>query len=174
MYAFIDTETSGLDESVNAVLQVALVATDCQLNKLFSYMSYVKPREGAIIEPKAIAINKINLALLGNAPDEFEVTQTIGHLLFGRTPWTFAGYNTPFDRKFIKAMFQRNKRDMDYFEPAADDKDVMLEFKRLNTPFWKLMDAMAYFDISPPEGALHDALVDINGTIEVAKKLCSV
>lgn len=49
-FAFIDTETGGLKESVNPLLSVAVVLADEHLNRLDGFALKVKPPEGTVLE----------------------------------------------------------------------------------------------------------------------------
>jgi oligoribonuclease (3'-5' exoribonuclease) len=110
IYAWLDTETTGLDPhapSYHRVIEIAVVLTDPELNELKSFETKVllSAADFANASAEALTVN-------GYTPEEWKDAQphsrelwgTIHEMLKGKT---IAGQNTPFDSKFVAAEMQR-------------------------------------------------------------------
>lgn len=99
-----DTETGGLDPSINPILTLSALRTDDGS----SFNVKIKPPEGLEISPEALKVTGIDVEDLHlNGITEKEAVEgfckflgTGGHIL--------AGCNFPFDMRFINEMFRRN------------------------------------------------------------------
>lgn len=171
MYLFIDTETTGLDENKNAIIQIAAlqVSEDGLVQAEFS--SRVRPFDGAEIEGRAIETNRRRFSELLDAPTEFEVCTKLRDWN-GRFCHIFAGYNCPFDQKFVWKMFQRTGTYTRYSIPKEGPLDVLKIARQLlkkpaEVADHKLVTVAKHFGVLR-EGA-HDALEDIKMTVDVWK-----
>lgn len=111
-FAFLDFETTGLDEMLCAPIEVAVVVTDEQLNELGSCEGLIRPLNGCVWEPAAremhersglapdAAVNGVRLhtvvAWLTERLAEFREPDVSLHL---------AGNSVHFDRRFLKRYF---------------------------------------------------------------------
>jgi len=99
--AVVDTETSGLDPNVHALLEVAVIILEPKsLTVVEEFSSLVFPRLGAVLDPEAMKVNGLTLEMLADAPELSVVMAKVGTMLEG---CVLAGHNPGFDRDFLKA-----------------------------------------------------------------------
>lgn len=116
---FIDTETTGFDAKKNAMIQLAaILEIDGQETSRIDLK--VRPFEDSVVEESALKVNGTTLDQLAEYPAEAEAFATwIAWLDEANTSAPgvaeFAGYNTPFDARFVYAFFARNERPMSEF-----------------------------------------------------------
>jgi exodeoxyribonuclease I len=188
-YLFYDLETTGLNPCFDQVLQFAAIRTDLQLRELARYEFQVKQNSDVVPAPAAVLTHRIGLKRCQTGVDELTAIQQIHQLL--NTPGTISlGYNTlGFDDEFLRFSFYRNLLPpythqfnqqcsrMDLYPltimyylfhpailsqwPQHDDK-VSLKLERLNAA-----NQLA-------SGQAHTAMVDVEATLALAKKLFSV
>lgn len=175
---YIDTETSGLDSKLNAIVQIAMIIEDENGKVVDKYSSYVKPFEGSIITDEAMLINGITQKQLYSAPTEDVVLKEFMKLLDGK--YQIAGYNTGFDIGFIKAMFDRNNQNFwTHFDFYDCDVYALVkifnitgerfdEKKKKVVPCKKLSCICELFDIKLKA---HCAISDIKATRKLFKKI---
>jgi DNA polymerase III epsilon subunit-like protein len=172
-YLFVDLETGGLYPNKHAVLQVAAVITDLDLNIKAQFMSYIQPHPELLVTQEALMINQLSLDRLQTAPPEKAVALALSHFarLIGPPP-RFAGYNCQFDLEFLSYLWQRHDLlPAPYQVPWLDIYAVAKS--RLGAdaglPNFKLASVADHFGLNTT-GA-HDALADLIMTIEIAKLL---
>lgn len=116
----IDVETSGVDVSKNALLEVAAVLLDYdehnQLVQQASFSTHVIPYEGAVIDEKALEINRIDpYHPFRFAMDEGKALTELFAFIFAAIKKTgcrravLVGHNAHFDLSFILAAAKRSK-----------------------------------------------------------------
>lgn len=182
-YAWIDTETGGLNPKLNPVLQVALIITDDLFNTMAGFCSYVRPADmpilsddqyragtyvGPYISTGALAVNGITPAELSFAPSELKVLTIMECLIDeykGRIK--FAGYNCDFDIGMLAAMESRNDIKLAFVEGALDLLPIARQQLRLSSH--KLTHVAQHYGLETT-GA-HDAFVDTKLTVEIARRL---
>jgi len=110
---YIDTETTGLDPKRNAVIQLAGTISADGITEDFDIR--VAPREGAIIEPGAMAKNGSTLDQIKSYPSSATSYKAFVDLLSKyvnkhdtKDKYHFVGYNSNFDMDFIRAWFEQN------------------------------------------------------------------
>ena len=173
---WLDLETSGLSHHKNGILAIAAVQEHEHETKLFESKMQLMEQESWT--RGALAVNGFEPAQIKEFPDNEEVFQEfleyIADLFMGE-PLVLAGYNIPFDFRFLEAWFDK-KGEIDTFRTIFDyhtfdvypifcqyvkDNGIYVENK-------KLVTACAHFGI---EFDAHDALSDIVATMMLYKKL---
>lgn len=151
----IDTETTGLSEENDEVLELSIV--DIGGNELFS--SLIRPTTRKRW-PNAQKIHGITWNDVKDAPTLFELRETLAP--FFSREMVIAGYNVGFDLKMLRAS--------GLFIPAATEADVMKIYRnryglKRNS---KLANAAGRFHY---EFDAHDSLEDARATAFVLRKL---
>lgn len=176
---YFDVETSGTDEKVNAVLQLA-GTIHCEGLKAFSFNYFMKPFPGQVIEDEALEANGFTrgqieifadpvkcyvqfVRMLTRYVDRFDKSDKI----------TLVGYNSGFDDGFLRQWF-KNCYDSYYgsyfFWPAIDVANmaaVRYRKTRSQFPDFKLMTVAKYLGIRVDESKAHDAVYDTEITKEL-------
>ncbi len=111
-FAFIDTETTGLDPDTSAVVEFAVITTDDRGSQLIVWQTKIKPTQKELEDanPKALAINGFSVEGWKNAPSMAEIGPSILSILEGHT---LVGHNVGFDEAMLNASLSRsgiNKR----------------------------------------------------------------
>lgn len=101
LLAVVDTETTGLDDAIERVIEVAVVHADGlgRLSDTFSWR--VRPDDG---RHGAEHVHHISQADLADEPTFGEVAESISHSLRGRT---LVAHNAPFDTRFLASEYRR-------------------------------------------------------------------
>lgn len=186
-YLFYDIETTGLNKCFDQVLQFAAIRTDDQLNELSRHEIAVKLNNDVIPSPGAVITHRIGVADFKNGLTELEAIEKI-HALFN-TPGTISvGYNTlGFDDEFLRFSFYKNLLPP-YTHQYANQCGRMdiypitllyYLFKRDHL-IWPENNGVISFKLENInaanhffEGAAHNAMVDVEVTLALARKLFS-
>ncbi|AKP74662.2 Exodeoxyribonuclease I [Piscirickettsia salmonis] len=184
-YLFYDIETTGINKCFDQVVQFAAIRTDLNLNEISRYEYVVKLRPDVIPAPKAAITHLISLDRLVQAESEYTVIKKIHELL--NEPDTISlGYNTlGFDDEFLRFSFYRNLLDpyshqyangcsrMDLYPMVALYYlycPTVLQWPQVNgQPSLRLENLSALNQLA--EGQAHDAMVDVEATVALAKRL---
>lgn len=187
-YLFYDLETTGLDVSFDQIVQFAAIRCDQNLNELKRYNFLVKLNPDTIPSAYASITHHISISEANTkGMTEYEAVKKIHQLL--NTPNTISlGFNTlGFDDEFLRFSFYRNLLDpyshqykngsmrMDIYPMAI--MYYLHDHDRLNWP--KNGDGHISFKLEDinqanqlvTEGRAHDALVDVEVTLALARKL---
>ena len=171
---FCDVETTGLDENIHGIWNIAFI------------LEY----DGQILEELSIKMNPetpIDLSAFKNEiPNikSFEFTENVVPKInmflddctnkYGKLH--FIAYNSKFDSKFVRALLTKFKLRWDnYF--YSNDLCVMqlagwkLKPIRASIESFKLSEVCKLFEIEFDDSEAHDALYDIEKTIELYFKL---
>lgn len=185
-YLFYDIETTGLNKCFDQVMQFAAIRTDSELNELERTNIFVKLNSDAVPSPQAIITHQISLEKLAEIGiPEYEAIKQI-HQLFNTPNTTSIGYNTlGFDDEFLRFSFYRNLlppythqyanncNRMDLYPIAAMyflfKKEIINWPEINNVTTLKLEHLNAANNLSC--GAAHDAMVDVEATLALAKRL---
>ena len=101
----IDVETTGLDPRKNAMIEVGVVKLSADtLEEIDTYSSLIKLDPTALVEPRAMAVNRINTADLETSPELKDVMICVSHFIMGTV---LTGHNVQFDRGFLMAAFEK-------------------------------------------------------------------
>jgi exodeoxyribonuclease I len=185
-YLFYDLETTGLNKAFAQVLQFAAIRTDMQFNEIERHDILVKLRPDIIPSPKATITHRISIAQSMQGLCEFEAITQI-HRLMNQPGTISLGYNTSsFDDEFLRFCFHRNLL-TPYTHQYKDGcrrsdllpitimyylyKKEMLE----NWPEIEGKPTMRLEKLSEANqlavGQAHNAMVDVEATVELARRL---
>jgi len=176
---FFDVETTSLDSSKSAILQVSII-TDWEDGSQDQWSTKIKPRdiELEFADPEALKICKYDIEEWEDAPSFEEVAETIAKKL----AWgPIVGHNVQFDISHLKASFDRrgwrassrnekfdsSKKMYKFGYPAIDT--CALSFLYLPTERQNLNALREYFGISTDRA--HDAETDVEDCREVFYKI---
>lgn len=185
-YLFYDIESTGLNKSFDQVLHFAAIRTDLALNELTRHEVKIKLHPDLIPSPYALITHKMGITeITQNGLCEFEAMQCIHQWL--NEPGTISlGYNTlGFDDEFLRFSFYRNLLKpythqyanqcgrMDIFPMTVMYflfKSHVLNWPTLNEQIsLKLENLNAANQLSV--GRAHHAMVDVEVTLELARRL---
>ena len=136
----IDIETTGLDAKENGMLEISAVLLTCDENKKFKILEQhdycVKPHAAAIINPKALEINKIDLEAKGRALLEQSEPQVLTDLFAKIKKQMKAhdcrrsimvAHNSAFDQSFLHESIRRcSMKNKSPFHPFSSLDTVSL------------------------------------------------
>uniref|UniRef100_A0A2A4T4Q7 Exodeoxyribonuclease I n=1 Tax=SAR324 cluster bacterium TaxID=2024889 RepID=A0A2A4T4Q7_9DELT len=186
-YLFYDIESSGLNKAFDQVMQFAAIRTDMEFNELERHNFYVQLRPDVIISPQASITHHISIADCMDGLCEFEAIQKVHEMM--NEPGTISlGYNTlGFDDEFLRFSFYRNLLPpyTHQYAQGCSRMDLLpmitvyrlfnpkvLEWPELNgKPSLKLEYISSLNQLAT--GQAHDALVDVEATIALAKRLAA-
>ncbi len=186
-YLFYDLETTGLNPCFDQVLQFAAIRTTLQLDELERHEIRVKLNPDIIPSPHAITTHRIGWNSMQTGENEYEAMQTIHQLL--NTPGTISvGYNSlGFDDEFLRFNFYRNLLPpyTHQYANRCGRMDILpiTSLYYLYKPEivnWPIIDGTKRLKLEGlndcnqwVKGISHDALVDVEVTIALAKELYS-
>lgn len=167
----IDTETTGLSYSKNAILEIAAVHCDPTGQTIYrEFVCTVRPWEGAEISDRALEVNKHQPRSqwwLDKALPLREALQQLAEMLPSK--WCWLGQNVPFDRGFIAEALKREPvvitKPLAYHDTKALGERLKKQGMIHSASLYQLC---IYFGI-PNKGA-HSALVDVKRTIAVYRQ----
>lgn len=179
---FLDTETTGTNEAINGVIQIAaLMEVDGVV--VDSFETLVQPWDGCQIAEGALEVSGITIQqLLAAPPEDYAVAKFIKWLRkyigqFDKKDKAFlVGFNTPFDDKFLRALCDRvgEKYLGSYKWPdvidvrgfaayhLAEERPFMTQF-RLSDVAAKVLTEGEMIEAMAGEG-FHSAMADIRVT----------
>lgn len=175
-YLCFDVETSGLSPSKHAILELACIPVVNGVKKE-PFVSYIKPHEGATLDPKALEINGLTIKQINEFPDGKEVLKKfIEWIDSHNTVFNLLAHNVDFDRKFLYTFFTRYGCHTEFITRFSNKDICTLEMskrlfanKRAKPSSNKLGDLCKFFSISLENA--HSALPDIEATYEVYQNL---
>lgn len=168
----LDLETSGFDPNKCAITEIAAIPIINGV-KGEPFVSYVRPHEGARIDPEALKITKMTYDQLWKFPEPKEVIESFLDWVDSKeTMFTLLGHNVPFDRRFLYSFFTRNAAHGDFvtrFRPddvCTEDMARKALKNKSNAPKSMSLGSLCkYFDIKLDNA--HSALPDIEATYEL-------
>lgn len=104
-FIFYDTETTGLIDAFDQILQFAAIRTDPELNELERFEIRSRLRENIIPHPKALEVTGTTVAQLTDPtlPSHYEMICQIREKMIEWSPAIFIGHNSiAFDEKFLR------------------------------------------------------------------------
>jgi DNA polymerase-3 subunit epsilon len=181
---YIDLETTGLDPVKNGIIQIAGVI-DTPSNGTIEFEYCVRPFLKDEITDEALQVTgKTREEILGYEEPYSVYKKFISKLLThidrynSKQKFIFIGYNSRFDADFLRAWLIKNSDQYFgsyFFWPPVDVMNLAahsLSFERATLPDFKLGTVARHLGIEVPHGeALHDAMTDINLTIQIENKL---
>lgn len=164
----IDTETTGLDSSVDEILQVSIVDG----SGFAIYNAFFKPRNHTEWA-EAEKINHITPEMVRNCPDISDSAAAISRILASAKK--IIGYNTPFDLGFLAAAGVEIPAD-------AEILDVMKMFSEVKGDWDKVRGGLKWHKLTECAeccgykwgGAAHDSLQDARATMFCYKRLSEI
>ncbi len=186
-YLFYDIETTGLNKCFDQVIQFAAIRTDTELNELERFEQRIKLNADVVPAPEAIMTHHISLDSMQQGACEVEAMQTI-HALLNAPNTISLGYNTlNFDDEFLRFSFYRNLLPpyTHQFANGCQRMDLypMLLMYYLFKPdslIWPQKNGLTSLKLENLNatnqlavGTAHDAMVDVQATLALAKKLKS-
>ena len=180
---FFDLETTGVNNEIHGIHQISgEIVIDGESKESFNW--FVKPHEGARIDPQALEVVRKTEEEIMSYPDMNTVYWKLIKMLskyvqrFDKTDkFYLVGYNNAsFDNQFLRSFFIRNKDK--YFGSWfwANSIDVMvistpiLAPLRHSMPDYKQATVAKYLGIPVEEEKLHDASYDIFLCKEIYKR----
>ena len=180
-YLFYDIETTGLNKCFDQILQFAAIRTDASLNKLEQHEIRIRLNLDIIPSPTAIITNRISVNKMLSGKPEIEAIQEIHQLM--NNPGTISvGYNTlGFDDEFLRFSFYRNLLPpyTHQFNNQCGRLDlfpitILYYLYKSDILNWPTPLNMKLENLSKmnklAHGQAHDAMVDVNACISLAKK----
>jgi exodeoxyribonuclease-1 len=183
-YLFYDIETTGLNKAFDQVLQFAAIRTDMTLKEIDRHVIMLRLRPDIICSPRAMITNRISVKDSMTGLCEYEAIREI-HNLMNETGTISLGYNSlGFDDEFLRFSFYRNLLPpyTHQFNNACGRMDLLpitiiywlFKRKSLNWPQkdGKLTLKLEHLNTANQlaAGYAHDALVDVEATVELARK----
>ncbi len=164
----IDTETTGLDSSVDELLQVSVVDEHGET----LYNCYFKPRN-CTEWADAEKVNHITPEMVRNCPDISVGAAAISRILASAE--RIIGYNTPFDLDFLRAAGVE-------IPTGAEIVDVMQIFAEIKGDWddvrgglkWHKLTECAEYCGYKWNGAAHDSLQDAQATMFCYNRLSEI
>jgi len=193
-YLFYDIETSGLSKPFDQVFQFAAIRTDLSLNILERHDITIQLRPDLIPSPLASITHRISLKNLDSGISEYQAMRQIHALL--NTPGTISlGYNTlTFDDEFLRFGFYRNL--LSPYTHQYANQCSRMDLYPMTVMFYLFhkaqennsnnlinlqipqKDGSASFKLENisklnqlAEGPAHNAMIDVEATLELAKRL---
>lgn len=157
----IDTETTGLDSSVDEILQVSIV----NAGGVTIYNKYFKPRTHTEWK-EAESVNHITPEMVKDCPTINKAADEISIILCNAKK--IIGYNAPFDLAFLRAAGIQ-------IPESAEIVDVMQMFAEIKgepEKWHKLTECAEYYGYKW-EGAAHDSAADAKATLYCYKQMTS-
>lgn len=184
-YLFYDIETTGLNKCFDQVLQFAAIRTDEKLNEIAREEIQIKLNCDVVPSPGAVITHRIGVDQSAKGLSEYDAIQKIHSLL--NAPNTISvGYNSlGFDDEFLRFSFYKNLLPPYTHQYASNcgRMDIypmtllyyLFKTDHLNWPTkngivnLKLENLNACNNFA--SGQAHNAMVDVEVTIALAKKL---
>ncbi len=185
-YIFYDLETTGLSKCFDQITQFAAIRTDEHFNEIERHNIFVKLRPDVLYSPGALITSRISVNSPEESISEYEAVKKI-HSLLNQPNTISLGYNSlRFDDEFLRFAFHRNLLPAytHQFKNGCFRMDILpmtLMFylyknEILNWPETHGKPSLKLENINAAnklaEGRAHDALVDVEAAVELAKVLC--
>lgn len=178
-----DTETGGFDPQTNSLLTVAFAAVNPKTWQIIDTIDLKIKRNVYHVTGGALRVNKIDINKLDSDKKSLapaDAVQTIVEFLqknFKKLPAKPAGQNTPFDIGFVTKLFEDvGAVYNDFIHYAYLDTMPVLRLLNLLGDIpdsaCSLQGAKRHFGIKQKRGAAHDALGDVEATVELFRELC--
>ncbi len=185
-YVFYDLETTGMNPAFDQILQFAAVKTDLNFNQIEEYQYRLKLRDDVIPHPEALLVNRLNINDIMDGEKEFEAVKKM-HSILSASDTINLGYNTiSFDDEFMRFVYDRNLLNP-YSNQNNQNNCARMDVMPITILYFLYQkNALRWPDINGrpnlklenlnelnglAQGMAHDALVDVQATIELAKRL---
>lgn len=175
-YLYLDVETTGINPSINDVIQVACIPF-INGKEYESFNEFCQPKNWNSIDDMAVKVHGISIEQMKTfQSSEDLVEKLVQYIRKFNIKFIMAGYNTNFDKSFIGSLFAKVGRSNDFSSIFSTEiRDVYARARhikdKLNTKKYKLVNLAEEFNI---EIDAHDALSDIRATLLVDKKIAEL
>lgn len=165
-FVFFDTETTGLHAGEDKVIQLSGIKTNRKLETIKVYNEYANPSPN-VISAKITEITGIKNEDVENARPEREVLEDF---LIDTQNCAYFAYNSNFDVSMVTKSMQNYgiSVEMTHFDVLKLARDVLANEKIENH---KLKAVSDFLGVTPEGENFHNALFDVQSTIEVFKAL---
>lgn len=183
-FLFYDIETTGLNKAFDQILQFASIRTDEKFNEIERHNISISLRPDVVPSPEAVVTHMI-FGDDGKGISELEAVSKI-HKMINRPGTISLGYNTlGFDDEFLRFSFYRNLLPpythqyasgcgrMDIFTAA-----IFFHYYRNDAIVWPEKEGKLSLKLEEinrvngfADGMAHDALVDVEATLALARRL---
>lgn len=178
---FVDTETSGLDENLHSILEVAAIAYDLDKHKILgTYQAFVH-QANIVVSPTAMAVNKIDLSTLGRVGlDPTIVSEQLSSFIRLHGAGELVepvGHNVDFDLRFLKAFYKKCGKRYPFAYRTMDTCSVARFLMRsgiLAPGSCKLVDLAQTLGVPVDLAKIHGALYDAELTMQVFLKMSAL
>ena len=164
-----DTETTGLNHKQDRIIEIAatkyLFGEDKRLKEIDHLHEYIRPPFN--ISDEISELTGITNEQLAVCEDEATVFERISRF-FSKTPSIVVAYNTPFDMRFLRALYERITGEaiapiyeLDVLEMARDlVSPAKIESHKLST-------VSRYFGLASDSTRFHSAVVDVKAIAQL-------
>lgn len=171
-FAWVDTETSGLEPHKSRVVEIAVVITDSELRDIETYETKIKlsPADFLAASPKALEVNGYNEEEWKDAPESSrEIWRRISDMTNKRN---FAGQNPLFDTGFVSMELGRWGIKPGWFRRLLDTQaigQIVMRSELLRRPDGVLTNSLipVYDALGGPKLPEHRAMGDVRRAIYV-------
>ena len=181
-YLFYDLETSGLCPSFDQIFRFACIVTDSDLNEIDRHEISIKLRPDVVPSPGALSVTRLSINDIKEGICENEALIKI-HQLFNRSNQINIGYNSlSFDNNMLRFGFYRNL--LDPYSHQFKNNTFRADVMNINLLYYLYKSDVLSWDSDKPmkleninhrnnlfEGKSHDAMVDVEVTLELSRKL---
>lgn len=182
-YLLIDTETSGLSASKNAITQIAALIFNEQYEKLFDFDFYIAPYD-RVYEEKALLYSKITHSTLTRQGIPHTEAVDALKLILNKFNQTLkssiivVGHNVSFDIAFLSDLFLTVNKKEPFYKYVNSTNEIINSIDTLILSKLLMNDYDNSFSLgslanhySIVSNDLHNAKNDVNTTFELLKKL---
>jgi len=181
-YLFYDLETSGLCSSFDQIFRFACIITDSNLEEIDRHEISIKLRPDVVPSVAALSITRLSIDDIKEGVCEYEALLQI-HKLFNQPNQINIGYNSlSFDNNMLRFGFYRNL--LDPYSHQFKNNSFRADVMNINLLYYLYKrDVLSWASDKPMKleninyhnnlfsGKSHDAMVDVEVTVELAKKL---
>lgn len=170
-FLWLDVETTGFSENKNDIIQLACIPVINGVPQK-PFNEFCQPIRWDAIDQEALNIHNITIEQLKTFQSPQEMVQKFTDYVnsFG-VKFTIAGFNVPFDKKFLSATFKKLNRTSEFFSMfTINVHDTYRRAKDVKHKIAsKSLKLEALADLYNITINAHDALSDIEATIKVDK-----
>ncbi len=186
-YLFYDLETTGLNKAFDQVIQFAAIRTSLDFKEIERVEYKIRLNRDVVPTPEAFLTHGIRISDLADGLTEYSSMQAI-HAMLNQPGTISVGYNTlGFDDEFLRFSFYRNLL-TPYTHQYAQNCSrmdiypltLLYHLFQKDVLTWPKLDGKTTLKLEHVanannlmHGAAHDAMVDVDATVGLAKCLAS-
>lgn len=161
----IDVETTGLDPTRHACVELGAILLDEKFDVVWEYSSLLEPWPGAEFSAEALKVHRIRSEVSQDAEPLEKVVRAF-HQRFDReaAPLVVAGWNVWFDVSFLKVLYERTGLAWPFGHRFLDVQSIV-------SFFFGLREVSQAFAIEKclGETQIHRALADARQTVQLLR-----